>query len=224
MTRTHFEQQLDDLTGRLVAMSRMVERLMETSLEALHERDIGKAEAVILADREIDATELEIEEQCVELLALQQPMAGDLRRLVAILKINNDLERIGDHSVNIAETAKRLIEEGADWTLPVELSEGAAIAHGMLRDVLDAFVQRDVRKARDVTARDDHVDEMHEAHLRLAIASMMESPQQIDAWLSAILIGRNIERIADLATNIGEDVVYQVEGKFIRHPDVPYDR
>jgi phosphate transport system protein len=222
MGRTHFQQQLDALTARLVAMSRMVEGLMETALEALSERDVNKADAVLVGDREIDATEVEIEEDCVELLALQQPMAGDLRRLVTILKINNDLERIGDHSVNISQTAKLLIERDSDWTLPIELSEAATIARGMLRDVLDAFVQHDADKARDVTARDDRVDQLHESHLRSAITQMMESPKRIGTGLSFILIGRNIERIADLATNIGEDVVYQVEGRLIRHPDVPH--
>jgi phosphate transport system protein len=220
MRRTHFEQQLDDLTARLVAMSRMVEGLMETALKALSDRDASKAEAVIVGDREIDATEVEIEEQCVELLATQQPMASDLRRLITVLKINNDLERIGDHSVNIAQTAERLIKKDSDWALPIELSEAATIAQGMLRDVLDAFVQHDPDKARVVTARDDRVDQLEESHLRSAITMMMESPARIGTGLSLILIGRNIERIADLATNIGEDVVYQVEGKLIRHPDV----
>lgn len=220
MTRTHFEQQLDELTGRLVAMSRMIEGMIETSLEAVQEKDAAKAEAVVLADREIDATEVEIEEACVELLALQQPMASDLRRLIAILKINNDLERIGDHAVNIAETAQRLAAVGEDWSLPIELSEACAIAQGMLRDVLDAFVQHDVDKARSVLERDDRVDQLHEAHLRSAITMMMESPARTGMGLSFILIGRNIERVADLATNIGEDVVYLVEGKTIRHPGV----
>jgi phosphate transport system protein len=220
MARTHFEQQLDELTGQLVAMSRMIEELIDTALQSVREKDVTKADAVILGDREIDATEVEIEESCVELLALQQPMASDLRRLVAILKINNDLERIGDHAVNIAETTKRLVEKGGEWSFPIELSEAAAIAQGMLRDVLDAFVQLDVEKARSVILRDDRVDRLHETHLRSAITLMMESPQQISLGLSFILIGRNIERVADLATNIGEDVVYLVEGKTIRHPGV----
>ncbi len=218
MTRTHFEHQLDELTGRLVAMSRMIEGLIETSLEAVQEKDATKAEAVIIGDREVDATEVEIEEACVELLALQQPMAGDLRRLIAIMKINNDLERIGDHAVNIAETGLRLIERNSGWALPIELSEAGAIAQGMLRDVLDAFVQQDADKARMVIERDDRVDQLHEAHLRSAITMMMESPSLISSGLSFILVGRNIERVADLATNIGEDTVYLVEGKTIRHP------
>ncbi len=220
MARTHFEQQLDDLTGRLVAMSRMIEELIDTALQSVRERDVAKAEAVMLGDREIDANEVEIEESCIELLALQQPMASDLRRLVTILKINNDLERIGDHAVNIAESAKQLVEKGGDWTFPIELSEAAAIAQGMLRDVLDAFVQLDVEKARAVILRDDRVDRLQESQLRSAITLMMESPRHISAGLSFILIGRNIERVADLATNIGEDVVYLVEGKTIRHPGV----
>ena len=218
MTRTHFEHQLDELTGRLVAMSGMIEGLIETSLEAVQEKDAAKAEAVVIGDREVDATEVEIEEACVELLALQQPMAGDLRRLIAILKINNDLERIGDHAVNIAETSLRLIERNSGWALPIELSEAGVIAQGMLRDVLDAFVQLNADKARMVIGRDDRVDQLDEAHLRSAITMMMESPGLISTGLSFILIGRNIERVADLATNIGEDVVYLVEGKTIRHP------
>jgi len=224
MGRTHFEQQLDRLTGRLVAMSRMIEGLIETSLLAVEDKDTHKAEAVLLGDREVDATEIEIEEECVELLALQQPMAGDLRRLIAILKINNDLERIGDHAVNIAETVQTLAQRGSDWSLPIELAEAGAIAQGMLRDVLDAFVQQDAEKARAVLKRDDRVDQLHESHLRSAITMMMESPMQIGQALSFILIGRNIERVADLACNVGEDVVYLVEGKTIRHPGVPHSR
>lgn len=222
MGRTHFEQQLDRLTGRLVAMSRMIEGLIETSLLAVEQRDAHKADAVLLSDREVDATEIEIEEECVELLATQQPMAGDLRRLIAILKINNDLERIGDHAVNIAETGLRLSERGSESALPIELSEAGAIARDMLRDVLDAFVQADADKARAVLKRDDRVDQLQESHLRSAITMMMESPMQIGQALSFILIGRNIERVADLACNIGEDVVYLVEGKTIRHPGVPH--
>ena len=220
MARTHFEARLDEVTAQLVAMSRMIEDLIATSLAALHDRDGAKADSVILADREIDAMEIEIEETCVELLALQQPMAGDLRRLVAILKINNDLERIGDHAVNIAEAAQGLIARGGDWTLPIELSEASTIASGMLRDALDAFVRLDCEEARQVVQRDDRVDQLHESLLRSMITVMMESPQQISSGLALILASRNIERVADLATNIGEDVVYLVEGKTIRHPDV----
>lgn len=220
MARTYFEKKLDELTGRLTAMSRMIEELIENALEAIQDEDASKAEAVIMGDREIDATEIEVEEACVELFALQQPMAGDLRRLVAILKINNDLERIGDHAVNIAEAALRLAEKKGEQPLPIELAEAGAIAQGMLQDVLDAFVQGDAGKARAVLERDDRVDRLHESHLRSAITWMMESPQDIGTALSFILVGRNIERVADLATNIGEDVVYLVEGKTIRHPGI----
>ncbi len=122
--------------------------------------------------------------------------------------------------MNIAETAQSLIERNSDWSLPIELAEAATIAQGMLRDVLDAFVQEDPVKAKAVLARDDRVDQLHESHLRSAITIMMESPTQIGHALSFILIGRNIERVADLACNIGEDVVYLVQGKTIRHPGV----
>ena len=219
MARTHFEEQLNQATASLMEMSKEVEELIETSLQALHERDSVKAQSVIMGDREIDAAELEIEDLCIELLATQQPMAIDLRRILAILKINNDLERIGDHAVNIAEAAQRL-NDRHDWTLPIELSEAGTIAHGMLRDALDAFVQHDAGKARSVLARDDRVDKLHESLLRSMITIMMEDPKVISRSLAIILVSRNVERVADLATNIGEDVVYLVEGKTIRHPDL----
>ena len=218
MARTHFEHRMDELTARLVSMSQMIEAMIGTALEALEEPDAVKADSVIVGDREIDAMEVEIEEECVELMALQQPMAGDLRRLVAILKINNDLERIGDHAVNIAEEAKRLTERDSAWRLPIELSEAGSIAAGMLRDALDSFVQLDVGKARDVLERDDRVDQLHVSLLRSMITVMMDSPQRIGLALGTILVGRNVERVADLACNIAEDVVYLVEGRTIRHP------
>ncbi len=218
--RTHFERKLDEVTERLVAMARFVEELIDTSLAALKERDNAKAESVVLGDKEVDATEVEIEEACVELLALQQPMATDLRRLITILKINNDLERIGDHAVNVAEAVQRLNARSTDGPMPIELAEAASIAQGMLRDALDSFVQHDPAKARSVLERDDRVDQLHESLLRSMITVMMESPSKIGEGLTMILISRNIERVADLATNIGEDVVYLVEGKTIRHPNM----
>ena len=218
MPQAHFHQRLDELTGQLMAMAQMVEELLSSSLAALTERDLASAQAVILADREIDASEIDIEEGCVNLLALQQPVARDLRRLVAILKINNDLERVGDHAVNIAEAVERLGDARAEWTIPIELSESAVIARGMLRDALDAFLQRDSDKAREVTARDDRVDRLHDALLRSLLTVMMESPARISSSLDLILISRNVERVADLATNIAEDVVYLAEGRTIRHP------
>ncbi len=122
--------------------------------------------------------------------------------------------------MNIAEAAQLLVDRHSGWSLPIELSEGGVIAQGMLRDVLDAFVQQDVDKARAVIERDDRVDQLHVSLLRSTITMMMESPSYIGQGLSFILIGRNIERVADLACNIGEDVVYLVEGKMIRHPGV----
>lgn len=219
MRQGYFDRKMDDLTAHLTSMAQEVEELLESALSAIQDRDGATANAVILGDREIDAAEIEIEEACVELLALQQPVARDLRRLVAILKINNDLERVGDHAVNIAEAGQRLIEGGVGWSIPIELSEASTIARGMLRDALDAFVQRDTVKAREVCDRDDRVDRLHESLLRSMLTVMMESPDRIGASLDLILISRNVERVADLATNIGEDVVYLAEGQTIRHPD-----
>lgn len=219
MAHGYFDRKMDELTARLTSVAGQVEELLDSAVSALTDRDAAAATAVILGDREVDASEIEIEEACVELLALQQPVARDLRRLVAILKINNDLERVGDHAVNIAEAAQRLIESGAEWSIPIELSEAITIARGMLRDALDAFVQRDSGKAREVCDRDDRVDRLHESLLRSMLTVMMESPRRIGASLDLILVSRNVERIADLATNVGEDVVYLAEGRTIRHPD-----
>lgn len=219
MPRIHFHQQLDQTTERVVAMSQAVEEMIESALTALEERDAARAQAVIDRDEEIDATEVEIEEACVELLALQQPLASDLRRIVAILKVNNDLERVGDHAVNIAEDAQDLIHRGIDWSMPIELAEASSIARGMLRDALDAFVRHDAAKAREVCERDDRVDQLHESLIRSMLTLMLESPSKIGTGLDLILVSRNIERVADLATNIGEDVVYLVEGVTIRHAE-----
>lgn len=219
MAQGYFDRKMDELTGRLTSMAGQVEELLDSAISALMDRDAAAATGVILGDREVDAAEIEIEEACVELLALQQPVARDLRRLVAILKINNDLERVGDHAVNIAEAAQRLIESGAEWSVPIELSEATTLARGMLRDALDSFVQRDSKKAREVCDRDDRVDRLHESLLRSMLTVMMESPRRIGASLDLILVSRNVERIADLATNVGEDVVYLAEGRTIRHPD-----
>lgn len=217
MPRTHFHEQLEDTTRRVVEMSRAVEEMMEFALRSLEERDPALAQTVIDRDEQIDATEVAIEESCVELLALQQPLASDLRRIVAILKINNDLERVGDHAVNIAEDAQDLIKTGGDWSMPIELQEATAIARGMLRDSLDAFVRQDCSLARAVGDRDDRVDRLHESLIRSMLTLMLESPSQIGNGLDLILISRNVERVADLATNIAEDVVYLVEGITIRH-------
>lgn len=215
MPQTQFEGRLDDLKSVLLVMSHQVEDLVERAVAMASGEDDGSPEVVIRGDEQIDETEVSIEEAGIELLALHQPMASRLRVIVTILKINNDLERVGDHAVNIARAVGGLREAGQHPPVPAELREMSLLARGMLRDALDAFVHEDSETAREVLARDDRVDALHESLFRIMLTHMLE--EDISACLQVILIGRNLERIADLATNIGEDVVYMVRGTTIRH-------
>jgi phosphate transport system protein len=213
----HFHDQLEDLKGRLIDMSQKAERLVELSVEALLERDAGKAEAVIAGDHVVDALEVDIEQGAIALLALQQPMARDLRYIIAGLKVSSDLERVGDHGVNIAQSALRLIELKANITPDPEIQDMARRSRAMLGEALDAFIRADGALGRAVCRADDAVDALQDSVFRILLTHMMESPQRISEALELLLVARNLERVADLATNIGEDAVYLAEGKQIKH-------
>ncbi|MBA4072385.1 MAG: phosphate transport system regulatory protein PhoU [Gemmatimonas sp.] len=213
----HFHDQLGELKQRLLAMSARAEELVELSVDALFTRDTGKAQAVIEADREIDQMELDVEQLAVELLALQQPMARDLRFLVSAIKVTSDLERVGDHAVNIAQCALRLHELPTRVSPEPSMAEMAKRARGMLADALDAFVRADGTLGREVCRRDDDVDAMHNALFRVLLTHMMSDPRTINPGLELLLVSRNLERVADLATNISEDAVFLAEGKQIKH-------
>lgn len=215
MSHKNFAERLDDLTDRLHTMSHDVEQMVGRAVALGESCDEAAIQEIRDADEAIDEAEVIIEETTIELLALHQPMASDLRVLVTVLKINNDLERIGDHAVNIAKAFGRLTKRRQRPPLPPELDEMARVAMGMLNDALDAFVARDAELAREVGGRDDRVDRLHESLVRVMLTHMQE--YNISACLQVILIGRNLERIADLATNIGEDVFYMVQGRTIRH-------
>ncbi len=213
----HFHDQLGALNRRLLAMSEKAEALIELSVDALLSKDQGKAEAVIAGDRELDAMELEIEAAALELLALQQPMARDLRFIVGAIKVTSDLERIGDHAVNIAQTAQRLVALNSTITPDPEIEDMARRARSMLGDAIDAFLRADGTLGRNVCARDDQVDALHESVFRILLTHMMADPRTINPSLEYLLVSRNLERVADLATNIGEDAVFLAEGKNIKH-------
>ena len=213
----HFHDQLTALNRRLLAMSERAEALVELSVDALLTRDAGKADAVIDADRELDTMELELESAALELLALQQPMARDLRFIVSAIKVTSDLERVGDHAVNIAESAKRLAAQGATLKPDPTLEDMARRARAMLSDSIDAFLRGDGALGRDVCSRDDQIDSMHEAVFRILLTHMMVDPRTIGLSVEYLNVSRNIERVADLATNIGEDAVFLAEGKTIKH-------
>jgi phosphate transport system protein len=212
----HFHDELSHVKVRLLTMSGEAEAALGLAVEALLERDEAKAEQVIAGDHVIDTMEVEIEEQCINLLALQQPMARDLRMLTSALKIANDLERVGDHAVNIAQSAQRLAQSRTITPEP-ELVEMARLARDMLSDALEAFIRGDAMAGRDVCARDDKVDQLHRSVFRILLTHMMEDPHTIGAGMELFLVSRNLERVADLATNIGEDVVFLVEGVSIKH-------
>ncbi len=213
----HFHDQLTALNRRLLAMSERAEALIELSVDALLTKDQAKAEAVIAGDREVDAMEVEIESAALELLALQQPMARDLRFIIGAIKVTSDLERIGDHAVNIAQTALRLVALQTAITPDPEIEDMARRARAMLGDSIDAFLRGDGALGRDVCARDDQVDALHESVFRILLTHMMADPRTINPSLEYLLVSRNLERVADLATNIGEDAVFLAEGKNIKH-------
>jgi phosphate transport system protein len=212
----HFHDELSQVKVRLLTMSGEAEAALSQAVEALLERDSAKATQVIAGDRVIDAMEVEIEEQCIHLLALQQPMARDLRMLTSALKIANDLERVGDHAVNIAQSTERLLQSRPIAPEP-EIVDMARLAREMLSDALEAFIRGDAAAGREVCRRDDQVDALHRSVFRILLTHMMEDPHTIGAGMELFLVSRNLERVADLATNIGEDVVFLVEGRSIKH-------
>ncbi|HET9440531.1 MAG TPA: phosphate signaling complex protein PhoU [Longimicrobiales bacterium] len=212
----HFHEELETLKSHLVAMSGIAEESVRLAVEALLERNPEKARAVVKGDERLDELELTIDDLAINLLALQQPMAKDLRFITAAMKIGNDLERVGDHAVNIAEELE-LMMKAAPFPMLPELEEMARIANAMLSDALNAFVMADSGIARAVVERDDRVDELHENNFRILLTHMMEDPRKITAGMDLLLVSGNIERIADLATNVAEEVVFFVEGRTIKH-------
>lgn len=212
----HFDQELTEVRELLLEMASRAEAQLRSAIDDAKAKDTQSALKTIGRDREVDDLELEIEEKTIQLLARRQPMAVDLRSLVAALKISTDLERVGDHAVNIAQCARRLAE-----ALPIpemnELDRMGELASAMLRDAIGAFVDRDTELAREILVRDDEVDRLNDQVFRVCLARMAENESMIVAALQNMLIARNLERVADLATNLAEDVIYIVEAKTVKH-------
>jgi phosphate transport system protein len=215
MTR-HFHEELEALKQTLLAMGALVEEQIRRVTRALIERDEALAREVIERDREVNAYDVEVDEKCVELLALYQPTAGDLRFITTAMKIVTDLERIGDQAVNIAQ---RAIELNAEPQLKpyIDLPRMADKAQRMVKDSLDAFVARDTGLARQVCASDAEVDALKEQIFRELLTYMMGDARTIPRAIRLILVSRFLERVADHATNIAEMVIYMVESKMVRH-------
>ncbi|HXV86284.1 MAG TPA: phosphate signaling complex protein PhoU [Gemmatimonadales bacterium] len=214
--KRHFHEELARLKQRLLDMSSLAEDGLARAVRAMLNRDEQAAEGVIAADHQIDALEIELDDTVTNLLALHQPMARDLRLVLSALKIADDLERVGDHAVNIAQAARRLVAYRVIAPEP-EVVEMARLAREMLASALDAFVRGDSKLGREVCARDDEVDRLNQSLFRILITHMAEDPHVIGAAMQVFLVGRNLERVADLATNIAENVVFLVEGKSIKH-------
>ncbi|MCM2257898.1 MAG: phosphate signaling complex protein PhoU [Vicinamibacteria bacterium] len=216
MERYHFEEGLGTIKQRLLSMGGHVEERLTEAVKALMERRQDLAERVARGDHEINQLQIEIDDRCLKLLALQQPMASDLRFITAAMKINADLERIGDQAVNIAQNALKVINQAPLRPL-IDIPRMAELALRMTRDALDAFVRRDPELARQVLLRDDEVDNLKDHVFRVLLTHMMADPGTIERALGLILISRNLERIADHATNIAEDVIFLVEARDVRH-------
>jgi phosphate transport system protein len=213
----HFHDQLDELKQRLLLMSERAESLVDLAVESLLTRDADKADTVITGDRDVDDLEIEIESMAVELLALQQPMARDLRFIISAIKASSDLERVGDHAVNIAQSAQRIISAKSTITPDATIEEMARRSRQMLGQAIDAFVRADGGLGRAVCLMDDEVDKLNEGLFRIVVTHILEDPKTISTAIELLLVGRNLERVADLSTNIGEDAVYLAEGKQIKH-------
>ena len=212
----HFQEELDSMKARLLEMGGLAEERVRTAIDALVRRDPGLVIQVLDGDGPINQFHIEIDGRCVKLLALHQPMAVDLRMVLSAVKINTDLERVGDLAINIAEAASRYLSHPPVKEL-VDIPKMAEIAHSMLRDALDAFVRRDTALAQRVLDEDDALDALKTQVFRDLLAYMIKAPQTIEPALDLILISRHLERIGDHATNIAEDVIYMVSAKDVRH-------
>jgi phosphate transport system protein len=212
----HFEHQLTELQSKILTMAGLAEEQLRSAVKAFLENDGDGARGIFDSDHRIDAMENEIDELGIHLLATQQPMARDLRLITMVLKMSSDLERIGDHAVNIVESTLRL-QSGPLLEPPPEINAMAEIAIEMVKNAVDAFVERDARSAVEILRRDDVVDRYNDSVFRILLTVMMENPRRISWGMEILLVSRNLERVADMATNIAEDVIYIVEARNVKH-------
>ncbi len=215
-TQPHFREELEALQGRLLEMGGLAEERVRAVVQGLVARDPALVEPVLRGDEPINQLHIEVDNRCFRLLALHQPMATDLRVIVAAVKINTDLERVGDLAVNIAEAANRYIGRPPVKKL-IDIPAMGQIAQTMLRDALDAFVRRDVALAHQVLNADDQLDGLKTQVFRELLTYMLTDPTTIEAGLDLILVSRHLERIGDHATNIAEDVIFMVSALDVRH-------
>lgn len=212
----HFDRELEKLKKKILSLGALVEERVYLAIKAIESRDPDLAERIIRSDHEIDETEVEVEEECLKILALYQPVAIDLRFIVTVIKINNDLERIGDQAVNIAERIKSIAKH-PNTSFTFDYTDMAEIAAAMLKQGLDAMVNLDIDTAFRVLTLDDEVDNIQSSAYSQIKQAMRKYPEEMRYLINLYLISRHLERIADHATNIAEEVIYLVEGEIIRH-------
>lgn len=217
MTR-HFQNEIERLKKKILRLAAMVEEALQKAVKAATERNIELADRVIDSDQAIDSYEIEVEEDCLKILALHQPVAADLRYVVAVLKINIDLERIADLAVNIAEGARDLTIR-SNGTPSFDLESMLDAATMMVKQSVDALVKHDIVIAHEVIQSDDQVDDLHREAYLYVQKQIQAYPENVESLISLLNITRDLERIADHATNIAEDVIYMIEGEIVRHRD-----
>jgi phosphate transport system protein len=212
----HFQEELDQLKSRLLEMGGLAENRVRVAIQALVERQPSLADHVLAGDGPINQLHIEIDGRCVKLLALHQPMAVDLRVILSAVKINTDLERVGDLAINIAEAGERYLQHPPVKPL-IDIPRMGELAQRMLRDALDAFVRRDTALAQGVLDADDELDRLKTQVFRALLTFMLQAPRTIEPAIDLILVSRHLERIGDHATNIAEDVIFMVSAKDVRH-------
>ena len=218
--RTRFQQALDELRQRLLLMGGLAEQAIDRACLAYTERDLTRCHMVLEGETQINAAEREIDELAFDLLAMQQPMAVDLRFIMAVIKINSDLERVGDQAVNITERVMDLVEMPAE-ELPVDIPRMATAVGAMVRRALESFIEGKAELAMAVLEMDNVIDRMRDEAFIMLVKTMNERPQATRQALDALLVTRNLERVADHATNIAEDVIFWVRGADVRHNAIP---
>ncbi len=213
----HFDEELKLLKQKLLWMADTAQSMIGQAVKALSDRKASLVDQVLLTEKKVNQMEVEIEEEAIRLLARRQPIAKDLRLLVALLKINGNIERIADQACNISETALYVLQEPPLQIPLVDIPQMAVFVQKMVKDSIHAFVHHDPALAQNVCERDDEVDWINDQIFRVLLTHMMENPRVITRAVDIILISRNLERIADHATNIGEEVVFIEQGRNIRH-------
>ncbi len=213
---THFQEELDELKRRLLVMGGLAEDRLQLAVKGIVDRDLAVIDWVLGGDADINRLHVEIDDRCVKLLALHQPMAVDLRSIVAAVKINTDLERVGDLAVNLTEAGPRYLFHPPVKEL-IDIPRMATLAQTMLRDALDSFVRRDLELAHSVLTADDRLDALKSQVFRDLLEHMLHDQSTIEAAIDLILISRHLERVGDHATNIAEDVIFMVTAKDVRH-------